>query len=41
MAYQSNMMKILARVDDDEKSDASSKGKAGGGGGLLGRLLKR
>lgn len=37
MAYQSNMMKILARVDDDEKSD---KGKSGGGG-LLGRLLKR
>ncbi len=42
MAYQSNMMKILARVDDDEKSDATStKAKAGGGGGLLGRLLKR
>lgn len=41
MAYQSNMMKILARVDDDEKSEASPKGKAGGGGGLLGRLLKR
>jgi hypothetical protein len=39
MAYQSNMMKILARVDDDEKS---TKNKAGSpGGGLLGRLLKR
>lgn len=41
MAYQSNMMKILARVDDDDKSSATSKAKAGGGGGLLGRLLKR
>lgn len=37
MAYQSNMMKILAKVDDVDGSNAAK----GRGGGLLGRLLKR
>jgi hypothetical protein len=37
MSYQSNMMKILARVDADERNTRGDDGKSG----LLGRLLRR
>jgi hypothetical protein len=37
LTYQSNMMKILAKVDDAERDSADAKK----GGGLLGRMLKR
>ncbi len=40
MAYQSNMMKILSRIENDEGKGAATGG-AGAAGGILSRLLRR